>query len=455
MNLRFLVAFVAVLALPATAAMASVNPQSRPGLYAQYYGNYVITPGHLIGIDRFVAPSGKNVVLYSDYRSGIVRRLFPVATGEFAMGPGFDVASPAKLKLRFVREANGKVSGISLLPSHGPASFAKRVPLTNEEVTFFDGKIRLAGTLMLPATRGPHPAIILLHGSGPLTRFSFGPYPHFFTSLGLAVLIYDKRGTGASTGSPVDLDASALWGGDSPGQKAALGRLTHYPENLENDALAAFRFLQNRKDINPKEIGFWGSSEGGMLATQVAARNHDVAFAINSSGFEGHLWETVLYQNEALLRGMEVPEGQIDKAIAYLKLWMKVARTGEDYNLLLKEREELRALGKPWLDLVGKSVPTLKEMRWDWDHVLSFNSLPALRHITCPILGLWGELDQETDARTAESNARTVLAESGDKDFTLKIIPNANHALQEMPARARMAPGVFATLRSWLLARVR
>jgi hypothetical protein len=47
---------------------------------------------------------------------------------------------------------------------------------------------------------------MLLLGSGPLTRYSFGPCPHFFTSLGFAVLIYDKRGTGASTG--VRLDAS-------------------------------------------------------------------------------------------------------------------------------------------------------------------------------------------------------------------------------------------------------
>ena len=93
-------------------------------------------------------------------------------------------------------------------------------------------------------------------------------------------------------------------------------------------------------------------------------------------------------------------------------------------------------------------------MRWDWDHVLSFDSLLALRRVTCPFLGLWGELDQETDARAAEGNARAVLAQYGNKDFTLKIFPNANHPLQEMPSRARMAPGVFETLRSWLRARI-
>ena len=359
--MRLLVCATAIAWLLASFAAPASAHDAQTGVYDAFYGDYNIGPNHVIGVNRFINDAGKTVMLFADYQSGIVRRLFPVSGSEFVMGPGFDVASPAELKVRFVRDASGKVSGISLLPTRGAASFAKRVLLRTEDVTFFDGRVRLSGTLMLPATRGPHAAIILLHGSGPLTRYSFGPYPHFFTSLGLAVLIYDKRGTGASTGSPVNLGAAVLWWGKSPGQLAALARLAHYPEDLDNDALAAFHFLRGRKDINPKEIGFWGSSEGGMLATQMAARNHDVAFAINSSGFEGPLWKTLVYQNGAILRGMGVPTVKVDKVLAYLDLWMRVARTGEDYNLLLKQSEELRRLGKLGKDVptLGKDVPTL------------------------------------------------------------------------------------------------
>src|SRR6185503_9539490 len=127
-----------------------------------------------------------------------------------------------------------------------------------EEVVISSGDAKLAGTLLLPRAKGPHPAIILLHGSGPLTRYSFGPYPHFFTSLGFAVLIYDKRGAGVSTGLRMDASTGTV-------MKAAF-----YPDDLANDALAALRFLQQREDIDPKRIGFWGSSEGGMLTMQVA-----------------------------------------------------------------------------------------------------------------------------------------------------------------------------------------
>ncbi len=398
-----------------------------------------------IGVDQFINDAGDRVALISDYQSGIVRQLFSISDSEFVMGPGFEVQSPVELKVRFVRYGRGKVIGISLQPTGGQENFAERVPLAQQEVVFANGQVRLAGTLMIPATKGPHPAIILLHGSGPLTRYSFGPYPHFFTSLGFAVLIFDKRGTGASTGAR--LDAST---GDLKSPPA-----TYYPDDLVNDALAAFRFLQRLKEINPREVGVWGSSEGGMLATQVAAHSKDVAFAIDSSGFMGPLWQTILYQTGASLRQTGAPTAQVDEAQEFTKLWMRVARTGEDYELFLKKREKARRDKKPWLlSWESDDFTSLEQMRWDWDHILSFSPLPALKAVTCPVLGVYGEMDQVTDASDASSTMRKVLAGSGNRDFMVKVFPNARHSLGEMPSGDRMAPGVFETLRSWLQKRV-
>jgi pimeloyl-ACP methyl ester carboxylesterase len=85
---------------------------------------------------------------------------------------------------------------------------------------------------------------------------------------------------------------------------------------------------------------------------------------------------------------------------------------------------------------------------------LSFSPLPALERVRCPVLGLWGKFDESTDAADAARNMRATLSKSGNRDVTVKIFPNANHALMEMPSGNRMAPGVFETLRTWLLARV-
>lgn len=271
---------------------------------------------------------------------------------------------------------------------------AQRVPLVEQQVEFTNGGTRLAGTLRIPVTGGPHSAIILLHGSGPLTRYSFGLYPDFFASLGFAVLIYDKRGTGASSG--VRLDAST--GASAPLPDA------YYPQDLLNDALAAYRFLRGRRqEIDPRKIGLWGSSEGGMLVTQVAAHNSDVAFVVNSSGFMGPLWQTLLYQAEAIPRSHGHSAAQVAEAREFTQLWMKVARTGKDYPLFVRRREAARRQKQDWLlSYVSNDYTSVAQMRWDWDHILSFSPLPQLK----------------------------------------------------MPAGDRMAPQVFPTLRTWLLSHV-
>jgi hypothetical protein len=47
------------------------------------------------------------------------------------------------------------------------ASNASAQELCEEPVVFRDDTVRLVGTLVLPRTTGPHPAVVLVHGSGP------------------------------------------------------------------------------------------------------------------------------------------------------------------------------------------------------------------------------------------------------------------------------------------------
>ena len=437
---RFLCAAVCLLGINVAAAGA---PDPGSGPYDAYYGNYRLADGHLIGIDRFIDDEGNPVVLFSDYKSGVVRRLFPASDTEFQMGPGFQVQSPVELRARFVRQSTGAVKGVSLQWVGGTTSFAERVPLAMRDVSIGNGSVRLAGTLLIPPGRGPHPGIVLLHGSGPLTRYSFGPYPHFFTSLGLAVLIFDKRGTGASTGTRFDASTGIF----TPPPAA------YYPDDLASDALAVLHFLQAQKEVNASKVGLWGSSEGGMLATQVAARDQTVAFAINSSGFMGPLWEPVLYQAAATLEGAHADD--MNEARTFTGLWMQVARTGEGYELFLKAREKIRSENKPWLlSYWSDQYASLEQMRWNWDHILSFNSLPALSRVSCPVLGVFGAKDALTQAPETARAMQAALSTSRNRDFTVKVFPNAGHSLAEVPSGARMAPGVFETLSTWLRSRV-
>jgi pimeloyl-ACP methyl ester carboxylesterase len=447
MNRRAVVA--SLLAAPACATGVA-HGADRVGLRDQalaalqpYTGVYELSPDHRLGIDGFTTDAGETTLLFCDYRTSVVRPLFRVSQDEFAMGPSFAVRTPVQQTVQFQKDSRGVFRGLTLGSQPGRSNLATRIKAQEDEVVFRCGEVSLAGTFTLPAGPGPHPAIILLHGSGPLTRTSFGPYRRFFNSLGFAVLVYDKRGTGTSTGTRFDA---------STGAPTTLSP-RYYPDDLIDDALAALQFLQGRKQVDQKRIGFWGSSEGGMVATQVAARSK-VAFAIDSSGFMGPLWQTLLYQAGAILKTNGRPQADIEQVMAFTRLWMDVARTGNGYSEFLSRRQEIIDSGKPWLlSYTSRDFTSLAQMRWAWDHILAFSPLPALRNVTCPVLGLFGEADHLTEVSKASSAMRTALAEGGNGDVTVKIFPNAGHSLMETPSRIGIAPGVFDTLRQWLLAR--
>ena len=132
---------------------------------------------------------------------------------------------------------------------------------TQEEVSFQNGDVSLRGTLSTPATKGLHPALVLIHGSGPARRPG-GFWIPFFARHGIAVLVFDKRGAGESTGD---------W------------RKSTY-QDLAADALAAVQLLKRQKGIDPKQIGLWGNSEGGWVAPLAASQSTDIAFLIVRSG---------------------------------------------------------------------------------------------------------------------------------------------------------------------------
>jgi pimeloyl-ACP methyl ester carboxylesterase len=438
---RAVVSMIVVLGAATASAQsptASQAESSTSSPLSTFVGNYEVSSGHVVGIDLY-AEGGPPSLVYSDYRSGVVRRLAQ-AGDVFEAGPGFATATPTDFKVRFVR-GRGELPTALIVEAIGKRAItARRLGITSIDVNFGSGDPTLAGTLSIPeGWQAPHPAIVLLHGSGRLTRISFGPYPHFFTSIGLAVLVFDKRGTGASTGRYFD-------------------RTTPYPNVLADDAIEAIRFLRTRPEIDSRRIGLWGVSEGGMLTTQVAARTN-VAFIVNSSGFMVPLWQQVMFNIEASLKADGFSQQDVTEAVRFETLAMRVMQTGEgwdEYNEV-----QTKARQTKWFTAYfgeGGGFSTLASLRRQWDYVYSFDPLPSLKSVRCPVLAVFGELDTSTPAGISADNMRRILLASGNQNVTVRIFKNANHPLMEahtggsaeMPKLGRMAPGVFDTLRDWL-----
>jgi dienelactone hydrolase len=440
--LRMVLVFCALSAqLIAAPGLQSIDPIA----YDALAGNYQLGNGSALGINLFPTDDGKPGLLYTNYQSGVVRRLFPMGGDVYGAGPGFALPSPVELTIRFIKDERGAIQGIGLQPVSGPEEIAERVAVRAREVTFQGNEATLAGTLLTPPTPGPHPAIILLHGSGRLTRWSFGPYPRFFASLGLAVLVYDKRATGNSTGTYAPPDTS-------------------YPAVLVGDAIAAVRSLQANDDIDGSRIGLWGSSEGGMLATQVAARLDGIAFVINSSGFMMPLWEQMLYNIEAQLRAEGFSPAEVADALNYRKLNMAVARTGDGWDEFV--RIQAAARKQPWWSAYfgpSEGISSLESARRLWTRTYSFDPLPALKSVRSPVLGLFGSLDTATPARLAAANMQRALNDGGNRNVTVRIFESANHPLMEaqtgsnaeIPRLQRMVPGLFDLLRSWIAEQIK
>ena len=138
--------------------------------------------------------------------------------------------------------------------------------MKSEEIYFLNRGIKIAGTLYHPAGKLPYPAMVIVHPASAGERTD--PfYDHLRLALpeqGIAVLIFDRRGSGASEGNFETADFEAL----------------------ANDVIAAVEYLQTRPDIDPNKIGLHGTSQGAWIAPIAAARKPDIAcvVAVSASG---------------------------------------------------------------------------------------------------------------------------------------------------------------------------
>jgi alpha/beta superfamily hydrolase len=228
---------------------------------------------------------GKPTLVAFD-ESGEVRTLYPTDRGQFFAGPGAADATSIESRIEFQRDATGNIASLTWAREGTPARTARLVDIERrEDLRFSNGDVQLAGTLISPATPGPHPAVILVHESGAENREHLLPFARFLIRHGMAVLGYDKRGVGGSTGD---------W------NKASF-------DDLAGDVVAAFEYLKTRSDIQRAQIGMLGWSQAGWVMPVAATRAKDLAFLITISGAGISGRETTIDQarNEMIANGMK------------------------------------------------------------------------------------------------------------------------------------------------------
>jgi len=134
--------------------------------------------------------------------------------------------------------------------------------LEEREVTFRNGDIVLAGSVLLPnAAVAKVPGIVFLHGSGAEGRWASRYLATRFARAGFAALIWDKRGVGKSAGD---------W-------------KTAKVDDFADDALAAIKKLRTMPEVDGDRVGIHGHSQGGTLVPSIATKAPQIAFVIGSN----------------------------------------------------------------------------------------------------------------------------------------------------------------------------
>jgi pimeloyl-ACP methyl ester carboxylesterase len=419
-------------------------------LYKKYAGSYQFGK-KFIDIGPF--SENENRLRFFDSSTRRTGVLYALSETEFFSGPSTGVAFPMEIKASFLRNERGQVTGIKWRES---ASSAKGLPsvnlgvtltgkkvdaFTEQEVTFHNGDVTLRGTLTIPVGKGLHPAIVLIPGSGPARRPG-GFWIPFFARHGIAMLVFDKRGAGESTGD---------W-----------TKSTYY--DLAADALAAVQLLKNHKGIDPKQIGLWGNSEGGWVAPLAASRSADVAFLMVRSGSALPVWRTVLHEAEGQLRdGNNLSEDEIRGALALKQSVERIALEKKNWDeaWLEIDAEYQKARNEKWLNYVA--VTPKGNWFWQWWRLRgNYDPTSTLEKIRCPVLVLLGEVDWPIPSKESAAAFERAFKTSGNRDYTIRILPKANHGLlegetgfaSESPRLKRYVPGYMDGMASWLLKRV-
>jgi len=312
-----------------------------------------------------------------------------------------------------------------------------------KEVTFRNGDVILSGTLLLPPSAGPHPGIVLLHGSGPQTRWGT---PLFFADRfargGIAALVFDKRGSGKSTGDWKTINFQELVG----------------------DYMAAVHFLQAQPSVNPKQVGIMGHSQGATISPSIAAQPGAVAFVIAAAAIgTGPIYTQDLYRTRNDLTDRGFTEAEISQAMAVYSQWIDVARTGERWDDLERAMVAAKAEAKnaKWFQFLG--LPEKKDhwlYKW-YPAIGNFNPLPLWEKVAVPVLLVYGEHDRNTPVGPSLEGIGQALRKAGNPDYTPIIIPEAAHNLtiQWHPGEPffwwHVAPGYPELLIAWVRSRFR
>jgi len=406
------IAIAFTLAIASNGTAQSAARSRPPDSLLAYTGVFRMGIAHDVAIAPFRSPAGW-MLLMADVQTDALRFLTPAGRDAFTAGPETIRSAPVALRVSALRDPSG-IGSFTVRPegaSTGGA--ARRIPIDAMPIAFTNGQIQFKGFLYRArSAKGKLPLVALAHGSEDNDRYSFGPIPLVLAANGFAVLAYDKRGTGESTGD---------W------KPAGV-------EELADDLVAGIRSVSRREDVDRARIVVVGVSEGAWVAPLAASRFPGIKGIAALSGGARTKGDAYVHKIRRELEGAHAPAAAIDSGV--------------------KEAEQL----------IATSVQRVKDgdSPRGFDRRVTYDPTEHWRRFRGPVLYMGGEADVLESGPAAAEWFRRVFAESGNVDATIRLWPRAHHSLllgvtgepsefQTLKGVKQLAPGYWDVLLKWLM----
>jgi pimeloyl-ACP methyl ester carboxylesterase len=333
--------------------------------------------------------------------------------------------------------------------------------IVEEPVLFSRGDATYAGVLSKPAGKKKLPLVILISGMGlqnldwEFVKDKYKLAKMLSDSLnreGMAVLRYDDRGFGQSTGNKETVTGFA---------------------DLAEDVYAAVVMLRKRADIG--KIGLMGHSLGGILSMMAAARHLDIDFVITLAGSFQTGGEIMMEQARTLKRwrtsGTMTDADVVQNGETFVRNW--VAYSGGQPNgsdtmkMILKDllRYQIRTMSpEDSLENMQTYKDTATMLAKVYEEVLGYytsphqqsfavyNPIEDFRRLTCPVLVLFGEKDKHVTVQSNLPKVAGTISEAGMGNVTIHIFQGTDHSFSAAGGvqTGKMTPALAARVACWI-----